>query len=605
VTVYACPRCRKALSFRGRDEAISGVDGHWYACSHCGRELCSECGVQRGRRCDRCEGTFEYDRLFPWLIIADGDWRDFLPRVDAEHGLMLDNENLIAYASPDRVGELLDAIVPEVAEPFWSQVLAYEVERRLGILDGVEHFGSRPLRFDDEWRAGLARIAAAGLAGRSGFDERALLLRVRLDGWRMLDGPVAAILADLDAALDDGRAWLVDSALRCIVNLGPSQAELTTLLARRLASQQRHERALGLCAVMSVRTGTVWRALGWGVAATAFELFVDALSGPDARLVERVIALARPRGRGQSGIASLWAELELGDTLVEQLSDALDPGDRSFERNIAELAVLLSSDHPLFDTIARAIAEGQRPRNKLARLVWALADARNPRYADTFIALLDQDRYGVPALAGLLRLGAQLPESVRAVVQARLDAPGDPSWRHWTVRELPDDLRRSWISDAALFERMTEEAAALDVLAQPLDRLLAVPPRHRTELLRRRPKLLLELQLRLARTNDATSRAAVMTVLGCFRCELGDASAALLIEYFEAPAEPIESRLAAARALSQRPLAEPQRQRLVSTITDPRPLVRAWALRLVDDQVQWAIAACDDSEIVLQLVTSR
>ena len=74
MTVYCCVRCRQLLTHRRQVERLEFLDGHWYGCSHCGREVCSNCGIELGRRCDRCGGKLEHDRKFPLLLIPDGDW---------------------------------------------------------------------------------------------------------------------------------------------------------------------------------------------------------------------------------------------------------------------------------------------------------------------------------------------------------------------------------------------------------------------------------------------------------------------------------------------------------------------------------------------------
>jgi hypothetical protein len=66
-----------------------------------------------------------------------------------------------------------------------------------------------------------------------------------------------------------------------------------------------------------------------------------------------------------------------------------------------------------------------------------------------------------------------------------------------------------------------------------------------------------------------------------------------------------QRRLLAARALMGSPLAPEQRSRLLALPEDPCPMVRAWALRLVDDPTQWAIAEGDPSELVRELALGR
>lgn len=421
------------LSFQRRAHPSDAVDGHWYGCSYCGRNLCTDCGIAVGRRCDRCGATLEKDRFFPSRVIADGDWRIFLPQFD-EWGLSMNNLELVAHATDSELDAILEAIPEGAAEAFWDEVLELELERRLGTLDSLSLQGRATYLLDDAWRDNLARLAAAGLRGRSGIDEAAVSLRLRIAAWIEFPELAVGVPEVVVRALVDGRAWLVDAALVCLATLGCTKADLLERFGGWLGDRDPELRALGTRAMVSALGGRACSQRRESqVEAQAFALVVEALT---SRTAEALLDAFTGQPRCAYPIVRLCRELGLAEVLVERFSDMLVRTHPRFAVTVDRLAEALHPGHPLLDEVAAAIDEGVRSK-RLQRVLDQVAKdstAASERVAD------DEDTLAQHLTFERALKGSPLAPEQRSRLLAQLE-DARPMVRAWALRLVGDPER--------------------------------------------------------------------------------------------------------------------------------------------------------------------
>lgn len=173
----------------------------------------------------------------------------------------MNNLELVAYATASQLDAIVDGIPEFAAEAFWDDVLTLELERRLGTLDSLSLQGRATYLLDDAWRDNLARLAAAGLGARSGIDEAAVSLRLRLAAWIEFPELALGVPEVVVRALVDGRAWLAEPALVCLAALECTKADLLDRFGGWLGDDNPELRALGARAVVSALTSaspTCW-----------------------------------------------------------------------------------------------------------------------------------------------------------------------------------------------------------------------------------------------------------------------------------------------------------------------------------------------------------
>ena len=482
----------------------------------------------------------------------------------------MSNLELIAHATPTVLDEILAALPDAASEAFWREILELELDRRLGLLDSVFFISRRSVRLDHEWRMKLARVAAAGLAGLSGYDEDSLRLRLRMAF--AVELPGAADPEDVALALADGRAWLVAGALDCLAAGNPSEVELLASTRPSLAADDSKRRSLGVRAVLSASSGRAHSFAEGTVESFAFALLVDVLQERSPDSLVAALALGERRRRRD---AALFACRELGllEALLERVGDQFERRHRGFVRTVSALAELLPMGHPVFGEVARALAEGECSRSHRFRLLCVLGQSRDPCFVPLFTSLLDDPRVELAAWAALLRLDSALPSALRQQMNACLDAAPAITALAW----LSDTERRMWLDDERWLALQLDDSLTLDTLAD-------LPAVHASSLESQRARLILEAERELER--DDRFGVRVMVALGRLRVAPGDRAEELLLACFEDPHELARVRVASARALSQPdaiPLRDPIRQRLRAQTADPSPMIRAWAQRLVDD----------------------
>lgn len=456
--VHSCPRCRVLLSFRQQAEVAGTIDGHWYGCAACGRNLCSACGVALGRTCDECSGLLHPNRFFPMVIRARGAWKELLA---GEPGEPLDVAQLVAHVTPENIECIDAALCDEQRREVVDALVSFEVERRLGVLEWLLNFGSpRETLITDAWRTSLHVALCRLLAGR----DQELEDLERIEGLSRLPLHADFPLDDVFAGFASSSVAVRARTFQAIERLRVEWRVLLPALKPLVASKD--PLALDCLVRLPFLPG---KARHWLSERLAAAVHADALRA----------ALERAEREGRPRFTTLVETLGLVDEVKAGVRERLGDG-ASQRRRLEHFEALL-------DGRSSSLVPLTRPATTLLQLQRALADEapfhrQVELQRDETVELLRTA--GAPAVRCVLDVFVDMdaPASVRAAAAfalARAGAEvGDAVATHG--RELLDDrsalVRASGLLLAPrhLVAREDDPSPVVRAVAKGLGRL----PRH-------------------------------------------------------------------------------------------------------------------------------